>query len=134
MFESEGKHGNYTVTLCATDSKGAVNQKDAKRIITILPLSDPVMSNILRRGNGNRRQYNLLKSGTPDLPWAENTFLAGERFLLGADTTMFQSGALDYASQVIVTTLSNGKNTSLSKNGDRWTGGMGFRYSTCAFK
>jgi hypothetical protein len=122
---TDGKPGSYSVRLRVVDSKGMPNVTDATGTITVLPLSLSGSVSHTATWEHNRQQYNLSKSGTVNSPWAANTFLAGEQFMLSADTTAIQSGSSDFAQSVSVTMLSNGMSTPLTyKGGVSWIGSL----------
>lgn len=123
---TEGKPGSYAVTLRATDSKGMTNLADATGTITVLPLTIAGTVTHTDKWEYNRKQYNMLKSGTESAPWLPSVFLAGEEFVLNGQTANILSGSSDYATQVLVTLVSTGTTVSLAPNAAHtlWSGTM----------
>jgi hypothetical protein len=77
--------GSYMVKLTVTDPHGMSDQ--ITHTIKVLPLTIAAAVGHTPRWEVLRQESNLTKGSDPELPWRANQFLAGERFILHADTT-----------------------------------------------
>ncbi|RUS44939.1 hypothetical protein [Cohnella sp. AR92] len=114
--------GEWTAKMIVSDGREFVT---VTKTVSVLPLTVTGAVSHTAKWNQNRIKYNQLKTGTDNSPWAANTFLAGEEFVLSAKTTDILSGSSDFAKSVSVTLLSTNTTVALSSaSGTSWTGTM----------
>lgn len=122
IFLSNVVSGTYWVTLRAWDSKNATDVTTKSFAVKPLGISGEVHHTI--EWNNRRISYNQSISGSSDSPRTYNTYWAGERFLLSAETTDTTVSATK-ATGVTVSFSFNGASVLLSKTGDNeWQGDM----------
>lgn len=93
--------GNYIVTLKVRDPFGLEAQ--VTHTIPVLPLTINGAVRHTPQWDVNRQKWNLQQGNDPEAPWRANQFLAGERFVFHADTSIIDPSSADYAESVAVT-------------------------------
>lgn len=112
--------GIYTVTQKVSDGKAP--EETLTKTFTVKELSIDGFVNHTQQWENNRKAYNQMKTGTDHSPWVQSRFLAGEKFMLAADTTD-TTGSTTYAAEVTATLVETGDvATMTSTNGKHWKG------------
>jgi hypothetical protein len=93
--------GNYSVTLKVTDNYGMTNE--VTHLIHVLPLTITGSVSHIQRWEFLRQDFNLSKGSNPEMPWKREQFLAGEPFVLHANTTVIDPASSVTAQKVVVT-------------------------------
>jgi hypothetical protein len=121
---TENRDGTYTIVLRATDSKGAVNDKDATGTVVLKPLSLDAEVNHTAQWLINLVKWN---NENPKKQRPLNTFWAGESFdLVGIPTqTSSEGGSTTTASSISVVAAGIGSTNLMKLNATNWIGNLG---------
>ena len=112
--------GTWTVQQTISDGKAPAVIRNRTFVVNALSIAGEVVHT--PQWEINRMAYNQSVSGTNNSPWVQTRYLAGERFVLSADTSN-TTGSSTVASQVTATLLETGDAVTLSSsNGRQWTG------------
>ncbi|CAN7766810.1 PKD domain-containing protein [Paenibacillus sp. LjRoot153] len=118
---SLNKQGVWKITLTVTDPFGASSAVTKNVSVGVLSILGKIFHSSI--WEINRKNYNMVVSGSQNSPWPTNMFLAGEVFMLAATTTTIDPLSNVRATSVDVTLNTTGDTVNLtSTNGTTWTG------------
>jgi hypothetical protein len=113
--------GSYTVSVTVTDPEGETASDSINFVTNELSITGQVRHT--DKWNENRIKYNQYKTGTDNDPRSYDTFWAGERFMLFAETTNINFLSSVTVDSVNVEILNEGYSTLLNENNSTdWSG------------